>query len=306
MNAKTQISIPTAITQLLGQQGAILVSRYELASVVWRIYKQTSFNGSPLRNHKDELDRAAFNRHEATLVKNGVLRSVPGLPEGAAYILIGASISDSRVLACAIDPFCYVSHLSAMEFHGLTDRMPEQLYISSPAAIRWREFATERMNKDLGPEFEAYMSAGLPMLQRTTITKLAGRPVHLVTSLHLGAFKHIKDQHIRVSTLGRTFLDMLHEPTLCGGLNHVISVFKEHASVNKRLILDEIDQHGKGIDKVRAGFIFEEICKITDPRIDAWTANAQRGGSRKLDAGADYSPTFSERWALSINIPIAT
>jgi predicted transcriptional regulator of viral defense system len=162
------------------------------------------------------------------------------------------------------------------------------------------------MNKDLGPEFEAYMSAGLPMLQRTTITKLAGRPVHLVTSLHLGAFKHIKDQHIRVSTPGRTFLDMLHEPTLCGGISHVLSVFKEHASVNKRLILDEIDQHGKGIDKVRAGFIFEEICKITDPRIDAWTAHAQRGGSRKLDAGADYSPTFSERWALSINVPIAT
>jgi predicted transcriptional regulator of viral defense system len=304
MSEKKQISIPTAVAQSLGQQGAIVVSRYELANVIWRIYKQESFNGAPLRSHREALDRAAFNRHEATLVQNGVLRSIPGLPENAAYVLVGASVSDARVLACAVDPFCYVSHLSAMEFHGLTDRMPEQLYLSSPAATRWRAFAAERMKKDLGDAFEAYVRAGLPPLQRTAMIKLANRPVHMVTSLHLGAFRHIKDQNIRVSTLGRTFLDMLHEPLLCGGLSHVLAVFREYAVANKRLIFDEIDQHGKSIDKVRAGFIFEEICKVTDPRIDAWVAYAQRGGSRKLDASGDYSATFSEKWALSINVPI--
>lgn len=304
MTAPPSITIAAAIAQSLGQQGAVVFTRHELAQVVWRICQQSHFNGQPLRPHKDALSRAAFNRHEATLLQQGLIKPVPGLPQGAAYSLVGASVADARVLACAVDPFCYVSHLSAMEFHGLTDRMPEQLYVSSPATMRWREFAAARMQKDLGTELDAFLNAGLPAMQRTKITKLAGRPVHLASSLHLGAFRHIKDQHIRVSTLGRTYLDMLHEPQLCGGLSHVLAVFKVHAPLHLRLILDEIDQHGSGIDKVRAGFILEDICKITDARIDAWTAHAQRGGSRKLDARGDYSATFSERWALSINVPL--
>src|SRR6218665_1308347 len=116
MSEKKKISIPTAAAQWLGQQGALVITRYELATVIWRICKQpVSVDGSPLRNHKEEPDRSAFHRHEATLVQNGVLRTVPHLPEGAAYILVGAATSDARVLACAIDPFCYISHLSAME-----------------------------------------------------------------------------------------------------------------------------------------------------------------------------------------------
>jgi len=107
-----------------------------------------------------------------------------------------------------------------------------------------------------------------------------------------------------VATRGRTFLDMLRDPQLCGGLSHVLQVYKEHAPQSLRLILDEVDQHGKPIDKVRAGWILESVCHIHDPRIDAWTVFAQRGGSRKLDASAEYSPEFSERWALSINVPV--
>jgi hypothetical protein len=98
---------------------------------------------------------------------------------------------------------------------------------------------------------------------------------------------------------------MLRDPELCGGIHHVLQVYQEHAQQSLRLILDEVDQHGKPIDKVRAGWILESVCHIEDPRINVWTAFAQRGGSRKLDASTEYSPEFSERWALSINVPIA-
>ncbi|CAM4066793.1 type IV toxin-antitoxin system AbiEi family antitoxin domain-containing protein [Roseateles saccharophilus] len=306
MVEKRQISIPAALTQLLGQRGALVVTRYELAHLAWGIYKQSSHDGTPLRNHKTQLDRAAFSRVEAKLVANGVLQPIPGVPENAAYVLVGANISDARVLACAIDPFCYVSHLSAMEFHGITDRMPEQLYISTPATARWRSFAQDRMQRDLGEDYADYTRAGLPAVQRSAFTKLNNRPVHLFKSLHLGAYRSFKEQHLRVATLGRTFLDMLREPSLCGGLSHVLAVFKEHAAANRRLILDELDQHGAAIDKVRAGWVLEQVAGLTDSRIDAWAALAQRGGSRKLDASADYSSSFSERWALSINTPVPT
>jgi predicted transcriptional regulator of viral defense system len=176
--------------------------------------------------------------------------------------------------------------------------------LSSPAHGQWKQFAEEQMQKDLGDEFQDYLAAKLPQLQRSKPEKLLGKPVHQVTSLHLGAYRNFKEQHIRVATRGRTFLDMLRDPELCGGISHVLQAYKEHARQSLRLILDELDQHGKPIDKVRAGWILETFCDIHDDRINAWTSFAQRGGSRKLDASVEYSPDFSERWALSINVPI--
>lgn len=300
-----QLQVHTAIALQLGRDGVVAVTRYDLARLTWLLYKQASVDGVPLRKQRNELDRPAFIRIEGLLVRNGVLLPVAGLPTGAAYTLVGANVSDPRVLACAIDPFCYVSHLSAMEFHGLTDRMPEFLYISSPAPTQWRMFADKRMEKDLGEDYQRYKEIGIAFLKRTNFTKLSGRMVHQFKSIHAGAFTHIKDQHIRVATIGRTFLEMLREPSLCGGIGHVLSVFHENAKSYLNLIIDEINQHGSGIDKVRAGFVLENISKISDSRVDAWVSNAQRGGSRKLDAAMDYSPNFSEKWALSINTPIS-
>lgn len=299
-----QLQIPTAIAQQLGKDGIAAITRYDLARLAWSLYKKSSIDGVLLRKQRNELDRPTFNRLEGQLVRNGVLLPVAGLPTGTAYTLVGANVSDPRLLACAIDPFCYISHLSAMEFHGLTDRMPEFLYISSPAPTQWRTYADERMQKDLGDDYQRFAEVGIAFLKRTTFTKLGGRMVHQFKSLHLGAFTHIKDQHIRVATIGRTFLDMLREPSLCGGIGHVLSVFHESANPYLNLIIDEVNQHGGSIDKVRAGFVLETISKISDPRIDAWVSSAQRGGSRKLDAATDYSSHFSEKWALSINTPI--
>lgn len=299
-----RIAIPAALGQVLGERGRPTVSVYELALTAWELCKHTELHGVPLRPHKTRLDWGSFRRFRQLMLDNGVLRPVPGITGAAVYLLIGASVSDAKVLACAADPFCYISHLSAMEFHGLTDRMPEQLYVSAPAQGAWKQFATEQMRKDLGEEYSHYVAAGLPPLQRSRPEKLLGKSVHQFTSLHLGAYRSFKDQHIRVATRGRTFLDMLREPQLCGGISHVLQTYKEHAQQSLRLILDELDQHGKPIDKVRAGWVLESICNLSDPRIDAWTAFAQRGGSRKLDAAAEYRPEFSARWALSINVPV--
>lgn len=290
-----------ALSIELGKLGTPVVLRYDIARITWHLYKVRTYEGQPLAIKLDALDKRAFSRIEKALQNNGILKTLPGVSEQAAYGLIGGNLNDNNAVICSIDPFCYLSHLSAMEFHGLTDRLPEQIYVSTPAGAEWKNFAGERMAKDLGEELSVYSGSGLPQLERTTVTKLGKRPLHRYASLHHGAFRTFKDSPVRVATLGRTFLDMLREPGLCGGIAHVLQVFKEHAAVNKRLIFDELDQHGSKIDKVRAGFIFEEICNLRDQRIDAWVEFAARGGSRKLDATADYEPKFSERWMLSIN-----
>jgi predicted transcriptional regulator of viral defense system len=298
-----QHSIVRALALELEKLKAPAVLRYDISRLAWHLYKAGTYEGRALSVKRDTLDQRAFLRLEKQLAASGVLKPVPGLPARSAYSLIGGGTGDRNATICAIDPFCYLSHLSAMEFHALTDRLPEQLYVSSPAGTEWTAFALERMGKDLGDDFVAYKHASLPLLRRTTVAKLNQRPVHRYASVHRGAYRSVKDSPVRVATLGRTFLDMLREPGLCGGIAHVIDVFQEHAAAHRRLIFDEVDRHGADIDKVRAGFILESICKVTDPRIDAWVTAAARGGSRKLDPSAEYAPTFSERWALSINVP---
>ena len=107
---------------------------------------------------------------------------------------------------------------------------------------------------------------------------------------------------MRVATIGRTFLDMLREPELCGGIYHVLEIYAAHAQRYLRLIIDVINRHGTKIDKVRAGYILDERLGLLHPIIDSWLEFAQRGGSRKLLANAPYRSRFSEKWCLSINI----
>jgi predicted transcriptional regulator of viral defense system len=158
------------------------------------------------------------------------------------------------------------------------------------------------MEKELGDYILKYYSNRLPRLTRIHLMKIKKQNIHRYSSLHYGAFKIIKGKNLRVSTIGRTFLDMLRKPDLCGGIHHVIEIYKEFSNRYLNLIIDETDRHGNQIDKVRAGYILEEICGQKESEINNWIRFVQRGGSRKLDPTEEYSSTYSEKWCLSINI----
>ncbi|MGQ0503236.1 MAG: type IV toxin-antitoxin system AbiEi family antitoxin domain-containing protein [Panacagrimonas sp.] len=232
-----------------------------------------------------------------------LLKPIKPLKETRGFLLFGRLAASVAEIACSIDPFAYVSHLSAMEHHGLTDRFPKLLYLCTPKATEWRLQARLRMEKDLAGRLADYEQSGLPRLMRPRLTRLGSVVVQIHERSHLGAFRTVADSPLRVATMGRVFLDMLREPQLCGGIQHVLDVYREHAPRYLRLIVSEIDQHGNSIDKVRAGYVLGEVCKVSDPAIDHWESFAQRGGSRRLDADSDYSSHYSERWKLSINVP---
>jgi predicted transcriptional regulator of viral defense system len=93
---------------------------------------------------------------------------------------------------------------------------------------------------------------------------------------------------------------MLTEPSLCGGMHHVLDVWENET--NGFEITAAIDQLDVKIVKVRAGYILSEVMDIDHPALHNWEKFAQRGGSRKLDPDAEYAPEFSERWMISINV----
>lgn len=302
-----QLSIVGALTlRLLKEHRSPVVSLYDLAFATMQLYAAREYAGQKIKSIRSSFPRKdAISKYRTDLMESGILEERKDFPRDC-YFLASSPFNASTDLACGIDPFCYVSHLSAMEYHGLTDRFAKTLFLTTPTAPIWKERAQERMIKDLGEGvFNQYRKESFPLLTRHPIDSVNRTSVNtLVTKFaDKGAYIAPQDRPIRVASIGRTFLDMLRKPDLCGGMNHVIEVFKDHAKSYLPLIINEIDRHGDKIEKVRAGYILEERCGIlNNSKIEAWAEFAQRGGSRVLDPTAPYWSTFSEKWCLSINV----
>jgi hypothetical protein len=187
--------------------------------------------------------------------------------------------------------------------------LPNTLFLTRPSAGHWKSLSDNRLESQLKELLPLFQRARFPGYQPVAINKLSKRPLNIWSSSRLdqvyqAAYKKINGGQRRVATVGRCFLDMVREPVLCGGIYHVMQVYGEHGPGYVEQILAEINQHGNKLEQARAGYLLEQADSTlaTHPVLERWAAAVVRGGSRKLDPASDYSDTFSERWALSINV----
>ncbi|WP_247891816.1 hypothetical protein [Azospirillum argentinense] len=161
----------------------------------------------------------------------------------------------------------------------------------------------EKMRQDYGADY-ASGQAGIP-LQRVRFSDIIRRrEVRRHTTQHPGNWRQVRGSWVRVSTIGQTFLDMVENPTWCGGMAHVLEVWAEHASIFIEEIITSVDGASTKLTKVRAGYLLQERLSlaISDSRVEGWKRFAQRGGSQKLDPEGDYAPVFSPTWMISLNV----
>lgn len=251
----------------------------------------------------DELpSRLLYEKVVDSLGAYGLISSNKDFKPGAVYHLFGRSKPKATEVACAVDPFSYISHLSAMEYHGLTDRFSKTLYVTTPPDSEWKELAKGRMARDLREQMGAFQGAKLPLLRRPVFERVEGVRVEVMRRSSRGAFKTIKSPIIRVAMIGRAFLDMVREPGNCGGIQHVVDIYRDYGARYLPLIAEEVERHGNAVEKVRAGYLLDEVCHLRHPLIEGWAQYAQRGGSRMLDPQGEYAPDYSEKWKLSINV----
>lgn len=303
------LSLDDALSQkLLKEHSSPIVSLYALGVAITQLYQTKEYAGSKIKNIRSRFPpRDKIQECRSKLMERGIIDPKNDFPSDC-YRLVSSPFEESIDLACGLDPFCYVSHLSAMEYHGITDRFSKTIFLTTLPPTPWRLRAKEKMQKDLGEDiFKEYISSGHPTLTRHQLSVVNKSPVITTTTKYVnqGSYVSPPDRPIRISSIGKTFVDMLRKPDLCGGINHVIDVFKDNARTYLPLIINEVEQNAEPIEKVRAGYILEEQCGIlNNTKIQNWVQFAQRGGSRVLDPNTPFWSTFSEKWCLSINVDI--
>ena len=222
------------------------------------------------------------------------------------YRVIGINDLPADDIVCLIDRFCHISHLSAMQRWGLSDRNPHALIVTRPDDKTIADMIVHIMEAE--EKKIPWKNQSRDWLPRSFRLNNIAHP-HFVRERTIKIYKtRIASQSIqdrfefaRISTIGQTFIDMLHQPALCGGMDHVLKIWDEYAQSHLNSIIITVNA-AKPIIKCRAGYILEERLKITDSRLETWKCCAQRGGSRVLDPNRPYVPIWSETWMISLNV----
>lgn len=287
-------ALQTAITELKKP----IISKFEIYYLALNINKNKSYNGQMIRAQRKEF---SFEKNYNPIRNLSSLKFIfPDYDFKNHYRVSTEPDSNCDEICCLADPFCYLSHLSAMHKYGLTNRIPDIVILTTPESKLWGKMKNnleEKYQKEFPEETQHFHIK--KVIFPATVRKMR---IKLFESLFIHPSIKIRDSHARISEIGHTFLDMLSNPELCGGMSHVIEVWKENAKTYLDEIIEAIDQSPKTIVKCRAGYIIDEILNIQNDRVNNWSNFAQRGGSRVLDPNSPYEPRFSGKWMISLNV----
>lgn len=277
-----------------------IITEYDLFVRAGQLVRDAVLDGDRITHLPNEWDAHRNRRLVSKLVRERVLAPDDDFRSSVYRIVQSVTAGSAEEACCLADPFCYVSHLSAMHRYSLTDRAPIELHITTPAREVWNRLRDEKMDRDLSdvsPRLEV-----TPLNRVGFKKKVRKREVAVHETKYPAKPVEIRGEKARIASVGHVFVEMLEDPVLCGGIRHVLDVWEQHARMWLDEIVDEVGRHASKIVRVRAGYILDERMAIHDARTNQWLQDAQRGGSRKLDPDAPYAPVFSEKWMLSINV----
>ncbi|WP_026988883.1 type IV toxin-antitoxin system AbiEi family antitoxin domain-containing protein [Fodinicurvata fenggangensis] len=287
-----------AFKQALFERDLPIITYYELFLLGYELFSKGSWKGDRLKYMPKAWDLTRTSRALGRLKRTKVLTRDSDFRSNVWRVIEATRAGSAEEVACLADPFAYVSHLSAMQRYNLTNRSPKALHITRPTHKLWTQLRDKKIQKDM-PHIPT--TERPPLVRPGFNSTIRRRPVVLHESSHPAMPIAISGEQTRITSIGRTFADMLTEPELCGGMRHVLEVWEREVEAWIPEIVEAVDQLDSKIAKVRAGYILSEVMDISHPVIHNWEQYAQRGGSRKLDPEADYAPVFSEKWMISLN-----
>ena len=138
----------------------------------------------------------------------------------------GEVIANRYEIGCGVSKTAYISHHSAMEFHGVANQVFFEVTISSVENIRKFDFGG-----------------------------VSYRPIK--TSVTEGVITPPYNPLIRVTDIERTVVDCIHDMELAGGLEEVLECLRLIPQLDERLLLEYLSAYGQKSLWQKAGYILE-------------------------------------------------
>ena len=228
-----------------------IISRFELFHAVWEMYEYAQNQKLYLRGSLPSEDD--FRRIRRGLLAGGIISNDPDYGSSVLRVLTVSDMPADNIV-CLADTTCYISHISAMQRWGLTNRMPKALHITRPDRSKAKDLLSQKMEQicsdgEVNPFKLSYINHP---------GKVRGRSLTVSSSKIFGRYLRTRDDNVRLSTIGQTFIDTIDKPNLCGGMAHVLDVWKEYAPQYLQKIIETVDLDERPIIKCRAGYIVEE------------------------------------------------
>lgn len=118
--------------------------------------------------------------------------------------------------------------------------------------------------------------------------------------------KEVEGVNVRISSIEKTLIDGLKEPSYCGGLDEVFKAWvRGLGEVDINQIVAYTKRYDRSILYQRVGYVCETL-GLSHDRFSGWKQhNAPRGGSRLLNPHGEFQSTYDPAWNLSINHPVS-
>lgn len=318
-----------AVALQIRRDGKSVVTWFDVEQVIRRLFRERRFDDKPLKLRRDHPSSDTFAAVRQALVDPRSLQltgPLSELVELESVLLKQATESGGRLLTedpefqskvwrvagvpdgtaeeicCLVDPWCYVSHLSAMQRWGFSNRTPLALHLTRPARAIWQRQAQAELRR-LPPAAPGDVpKARARMDLPSTLRK---RELRVFQPSYLGRSVPVADSHARMATVGQTFWDSVQEPRRCGSMTHVIEMWEERAGDYIEEIVtvfEDKEMPTSHLAFCRAGYLLEEVVGTEDQRVADWRRFGKQGGSAKLDPEAPFATRHSERWNLSLNV----
>lgn len=244
-------------------------------------------------------DSARARQRIKMLQAAGDIQRVEGVPGVYRVTVPYASVLSlpDEVVIQEANPTAVFSHFTAVACHNLTDTIPNEFHLTL--------FGKSSTRLPLGTTLDDW--SDVPRPRQRTPDSIAKVPIHWHKSKPQWDFGdavgYSQGCPIYITNLERTLLDALRFPGRCGGVAEVLRIWRRALpSLAMDVLIDYVGRFGQTLLRQRVGFILEKL-GVTHPILQEWASKSVRGSSAKLFATLDFSPTFSERWNLSINVP---
>ena len=302
-------------TWLIDEYELDVISRQALFQKYLELFLNDSTNTKPFSNLK-------FYKFCENLIADKLVYGFNKTSRGFGFFIKKGVNVSSEMAVSALYPFGYISYLTAMNLYKIGTVLTDGLYFTTPDRNHWKNLCLKELRKKFEISFsidERSLSSdyininGLIVSSQSILYPYpsegvldeAGSNRTIILTYKKDLVESEWWNKSRIQNIVDLYLDMLRMPQYCGGLNHVITIYKQNfqdIDLFKEITL-YLDRKGSIIDKARFGFICDKLLHISTEVIDKWKIEQKdkRGSSRKLIANLEFDSRFDPEWNISIN-----